>query len=175
MDRPIQSFWNPLPAGLALGALLLLAFLLTGHGINVTSVVAHLGAWAAGTVAPEAAQWNAYLGPLLAQPIPLAYWPAWEVAGLALGGWVSSLSANRFRARVDGVAGAPADSQFGARLVWAFAGGVLAGFGARIARGCTSSIGLSGSATLAVAGFVFLAGFFAAGLAASRLLRRVRK
>ncbi|MCO5126333.1 MAG: YeeE/YedE family protein [Rhodobacteraceae bacterium] len=37
------------------------------------------------------------------------------------------------------------------------------GFGSRLARGCTSGLGLSGGATLAVSGFVFLAGFFLAG------------
>jgi len=49
---------------------------------------------------------------------------------------------------------------------------VLSGFGARLARGCTSGVGLSGGAPLAVAGFVFLIGFFAGGVAISRLVRR---
>jgi hypothetical protein len=38
-----------------------------------------------------------------------------------------------------------------------------------LATGCTSGLGLSGSATLAVAGFVFLGGFFVAGLLVCRL------
>jgi uncharacterized membrane protein YedE/YeeE len=54
-------------------------------------------------------------------------------------------------------------------LLKALAGGVLAGFGARIAAGCTSGVGLSGSAVLGVAGFVFLGAFFVAGLVVSRL------
>jgi len=60
----------------------------------------------------------------------------------------------------------------GGRLVYAFAGGALAGFGARLARGCTSGLGLSGGATLAVAGFVFLLTFFAAGFVVSLAMRR---
>ena len=50
----------------------------------------------------------------------------------------------------------------------ALAGGIFAGFGARIAAGCTSGVGLSGAAVLSVAGFVFLGAFFVAGLIAAR-------
>lgn len=80
---------------------------------------------------------------------------------------IASSGCGRFRARVDG---APRLSR-GTRMVMAFARGTLTGFGARLARGCTSGLGLSGSAPLAVAGFVFLIGFFAAGVVISMLLR----
>ena len=50
---------------------------------------------------------------------------------------------------------------------------LLAGFGARLARGCTSGLGLSGGAALAVGGFVFLMAFFIAGFAVSYLTRRI--
>ena len=49
-------------------------------------------------------------------------------------------------------------------------GGLLAGFGARIAAGCTSGLGLSGAAVLSLAGFTFLGTFFAVGLLASRFM-----
>ena len=45
---------------------------------------------------------------------------------------------------------------------FAVGGGMLSGFGASLAGGCTSSLGLSGGATLAVAAFVFLIAFAAA-------------
>jgi uncharacterized membrane protein YedE/YeeE len=54
----------------------------------------------------------------------------------------------------------------------ALIGGLLAGFGARIADDCTSGMGLSGAATLGVAAFVFL-GFFVTGLIVSRLVKGV--
>jgi uncharacterized membrane protein YedE/YeeE len=59
------------------------------------------------------------------------------------------------------------------RLGLALAGGILSGFGARVAAGCTSGLGLSGSAVLATAGFVFLIGFFGAGLMTGFLTRRL--
>ena len=57
-------------------------------------------------------------------------------------------------------------------MALALGGGVLTGFGARLARGCTSGIGLSGGATLAVAAFLFLIAFFIAGIVASCIVRR---
>ena len=84
------------------------------------------------------------------------------------GGLASSLISGRFRATIErGPNTTPAR-----RLVTALAGGVLVGFGARLARGCTSGLGLSGGATLAVAAFVFLIAFFAAGFVVMRLVRR---
>jgi uncharacterized membrane protein YedE/YeeE len=59
------------------------------------------------------------------------------------------------------------------RVTKALIGGFLAGFGARIAGGCTSGLGLSGAATLGVAAFVFLGLFFATGLIVSRLVKGV--
>lgn len=52
----------------------------------------------------------------------------------------------------------------------AFFGGTVAMFGARLADGCPSGHGLSGSMQLAVSGFVALACFFAGGILVTRLL-----
>ena len=58
----------------------------------------------------------------------------------------------------------------GKRIATAFVGGVLARFGSRVAAGCTSGLGLSGGATLAVSAFVFLALFFVTGIVVSRIM-----
>ena len=57
------------------------------------------------------------------------------------------------------------------RPITALCGGILAGFGARVAAGCTSGLGLSGAAVLSLAGFTFLSTFFAVGLLVSRFLK----
>jgi uncharacterized membrane protein YedE/YeeE len=162
-----RPFWPPLAAGIVLGLVLLASFLITGHGLGAsgffTRLAAALGQWAA----PAASEANAYLGPYL-NGSPLSGWITWEVIGVVLGGLIGSLSSGRFRPMVERGSRAGA----GRRLLFAFAGGVLVGFGARLARGCTSGIGLSGGATLAVAGFVFLIFFFAAGFVTMRLVRR---
>lgn len=163
-----RPFWPPLVAGIALGAVLFLAFAITGHGLGASGFFTRLAALAGSALAPEAARANAYLGELAKLANPLAAWITWEIAGVVLGGLTGSLIGRRFRPTVEAGAGVPASR----RLAWAFAGGILVGFGSRLARGCTSGLGLSGGATLAVAAFVFLATFFAAGFAAMTLMRR---
>ena len=88
--------------------------------------------------------------------------------GALIGGLLSAATSGRFRVRVDG----PTRVTPAGRLAFALAGGLLSGFGARLARGCTSGLGLSGGAPLAVAAFLFLIGFFVVGIVAGFLLRR---
>ena len=86
---------------------------------------------------------------------------------MAIGALVSAWLAGRIRIQMDG-------GKFlgGARRPFtALIGGVFAGFGARVAAGCTSGLGLSGAATLSLAGFVFLCTFFATGLVVSRIYK----
>jgi hypothetical protein len=168
-SRPVRPFWPPLAAGIALGLVLLLTFVLTGHGLGATGATTRLTAWLGSTVATQATAANGYLGPMVADGNPLPSWITWQVIGVALGALVASFSAGRFRVQFDGQRSVGT----GKRLVTALLGGLMAGFGARVAAGCTSGLGLSGAATLAIAAFVFLATFFAAGLLVSRLVKGV--
>jgi uncharacterized membrane protein YedE/YeeE len=162
-----RPFWPPLAAGVALGLVLLLTFVVTGHGLGASGFFTELGAFVAGSVAPEATAANTYLGPYLEGPA-FRGWISWEIVGLFAGALAGSLASGRFRPGVERGAGVAV----GQRLGWALAGGILVGFGSRLARGCTSGLGLSGGATLSVAAFVFLIAFFAAGFAAMALVRR---
>ena len=58
------------------------------------------------------------------------------------------------------------------RYVLALAGGILTGIGARLARGCTSGLALSGGAVLSVGAFVFMMSVFAAGFIGAYFMRR---
>lgn len=164
-ELPERPYWPNWVAGLALGVVLLLTFVLTGHGLGATGFTTRLSAWLGDVVLPKWTSGNDYLGPFLEDGPVLASWITWQVLGVFAGGLVSAFLAGRMHWRIEGEASA---GRVG-RLLKALAGGVLAGFGARIAAGCTSGVGLSGSAVLGVAGFVFLGAFFAAGLIASRL------
>lgn len=168
-DDAVKAFWPPLLAGIALGLVLLLTFFLTNHGLGASGAATHMVAGAGLSLAPEATRANSYLGPVVADGNPMGSWMTWEVLGIALGGAVAAFMAGRFRVQLDGAHSVGAAS----RLVKALLGGVLAGFGARIAGGCTSGLGLSGSAALGISAFVFLALFFATGLAVSRVVKGV--
>jgi uncharacterized protein len=60
----------------------------------------------------------------------------------------------------------------GARLAVAFLGGVIIMYGARMAGGCTSGHGISGSLQLALSSWVFFLTLFAFGIATALLLFR---
>ena len=163
----IKPFWRPAVAGIALGLVLLLTFMLSGHGLGASGAASHLVADVAVRIAPDATRANAYLGPMVADDAPAVTWISWEVLGIAIGALVSAFLAGRFRVRLDRVQ----SSSSRQRLIKALLGGVLSGFGARVSAGCTSGLGLSGAATLAIAAFVFLGLFFATGLIVSRLVK----
>jgi uncharacterized membrane protein YedE/YeeE len=167
--RPIKSFWSPLLAGVALGLVLLLTFVLTGHGLGATGATTRVTAWLGLTLAPQATQANAYLGPMVQGGNPVASWITWQVIGVALGTVFAAWLGGRFRLQLDGARSIGTAK----RLLSALFGGILAGFGARVAAGCTSGLGLSGAATLGLSAFVFLGLFFASGLIVSRLAKGV--
>lgn len=170
MTYPPRPYWHPLPAGILLGLTLLLTFLLTGHGLGASGFFTRLSVAVSDWLAPAWTAANGYFGLFVGgEESPLLAWISWEAVGLLLGALGGSLTGGRFRGMVERGPRTGA----GRRLVHAFAGGILVGFGARLARGCTSGLGLSGSATLAVAGFVFLIGFFLAGFAVSAATRRM--
>jgi uncharacterized membrane protein YedE/YeeE len=169
MQSTIRPYWRPLFAGIALGVVLLLTFLLTGHGLGASGFFTRFTAWLGGDVARPLTEANAYLGPFLkAASDPLASWISWEIIGVMLGALAAALSSGRFRFKIDGAT----NLGLGGRIALAVGGGILTGFGARLARGCTSGIGLSGGAPLAVAAFLFLIGFFVSGIAISYVVRR---
>ncbi len=169
MRRNPRALWNSHLTGAILGLVLLLTFVLTGHGLGASGFTTSLAANAAHAVAPAATAGNDYFGPMFEDGSnPLNAWITWQMIGVALGAAAAAFLAGRFRWQVDG----PRRFGYAPRLLLALSGGLLAGFGARISLGCTSGLGLSGAATLATAGFVFLIGFFAAGLVGGFALKK---
>ena len=164
-----RPFWPPLVAGFALGFALLVTFLVSGHGLGASGFVTRFAVQVSDWVAPQATADNSYFGPFMAAGAPLVSWITWESIGVLIGAFIGARTAGRTSVQIER---GPQASRM-QRFVLAFVGGALTGFGARLARGCTSGLGLSGGATLAVAGFVFLAGFFIAGFVVSMLARRV--
>ena len=165
--RQPAPYWNPLIAGILLGIVLLSTFLFTGHGLGATGFTTRLTAWFGMYLMPAATNANEYLGGMVEEGRPLDAWISWQVAGVALGALLSAFFAGRIAVKLDG-------KQFlggSKRPLTALFGGLLAGFGARIAAGCTSGLGLSGAAVLSLAGFTFLGTFFAVGLLASRFMK----
>jgi uncharacterized protein len=169
MSAGPQPLWNPYVAGTLLGLGLLMTFVLTGHGLGASGFTTSLAAVGAHTVAPAVVESSSYFGSMFeGGNNPLNSWITWQVIGVAIGALIGALSAGRFRWSIDG----PTRLGRAKRLGLALVGGMIAGAGARIALGCTSGLGLSGSATLATAGFLFLMGFFVTGAAFGLIMKR---
>jgi len=171
IEKKVQEgpapYMNPLLAGILLGVVLLATFVITGHGLGATGFTTRLTAWIGMYVAPVATNANDYLGGMVDEGKPLNAWISWQVFGLAIGALISAFLARRIQFKLDG-------GKFlgGSKRPWtALIGGILAGFGARVAAGCTSGLGLSGAAVLSLAGFTFLGTFFAVGLLMSRFMK----
>jgi hypothetical protein len=170
MNVEPKPLWKPHAAGALLGLGLLLTFVVTGHGLGGSGFTTALSAAGADLIAPGITAGNAYLGPMVEEGSnPLDAWITWQVIGVAIGALIGAVSARRFRFSVDG----PTRLPNAGRLSMALVGGIIAGVGARISLGCTSGLGLSGAATLATAGFVFLGGFFISGAIFGLLTRRL--
>ena len=162
-----EPYWNPLLAGILLGMVLLSTFVITGHGLGATGFTTRLTAWIGMYLAPISTSANDYLGGMVEEGNPLNAWISWQVIGVAFGAFISAYLAHRIGFKMDGgkfLGGSK-------RPITALLGGILAGFGARIAAGCTSGLGLSGAAVLSLAGFTFLGTFFAVGLLVSRFMK----
>lgn len=168
-NRQAHGFWPPLAAGIGLGLTLMGMFLFTGHGLAASGFFTRLAVWLSDIANPAWAETNNFFSSYFVNGHPLKGWISWEIAGVALGALAGSLTTRRFKLKIERGprTGVPL------RLALALGGGVLTGFGAELARGCTSGLGLSGGATLGVAAFVFLLAFFAAGLLLSALTRRL--
>lgn len=157
---------NPYLAGVLLGLVLLGSFLVLGAGLGASGGLARLGAYGLSCVAPTHTLESAYFGRW--GESPLEYYLVAMLLGTFLGGLLSAVLGRRVELGVErGAACSP-----GLRLGYALAGGVFSGFAARLARGCTSGQGLSGSALLLTGSMVFLVCMFASGYATAYLVGR---
>jgi hypothetical protein len=168
----MTRYSDPYLAGVGLGLVLLTAYVVVGHGIGASggfaTMVATGTATAVGTARATA---SPVLAPYLAQGLatPLTDWFVLELVGVAIGGFCSAWLAGRVSSRTEH--GPHINST--QRIYTAVAGGVLMGFGAKLARGCTSGQALTGGALLAAGSWIFIATCFASGYLVAPAVRRL--
>lgn len=168
--REPRPYADPYLTGIALGLVLLLAFVVMGRGLGASGAFASTAAGAVAAVAPAQARANPYFARYLdGSSGPWLDWLVIEVVGVAIGGFLSALLAGRLRAAVErGPRIAPPT-----RLMMAFVGGAIMGLGAVLARGCTSGQALTGGALLSVGSWGFILGAFGAAYLVAPLARRL--
>ncbi len=161
-----KPYSNPYLAGVGIGLVLLAAFVLVGRGLGASGAFSSVVASSVRAVAPAHGANNAFYE-AYAQPL-LRDWLVLEVIGIVLGGLVSALLAHRLSWSVERGAGITNRT----RMLFAFSGGVVMGLGAKLARGCTSGLGITGGALLSVGSWIFVLAAFAAAYAIAPLMKR---
>jgi uncharacterized membrane protein YedE/YeeE len=164
-----RAYADPYLAGACLGVVLLAAFVITGRGLGASGAFATTAAGLSHAVAPAATEANPYFARYLAGDGPWRDWLLFEIAGVALGGLASAWAAGRLGGEIE----RGPRARRPARLVLAFAGGVVMGLGAVLARGCTSGLGLTGGALLGVGAWGFMIAAFAGAYLAAPVWRRM--
>lgn len=96
------------------------------------------------------------------------------LAGLVVGGFLSAATSGGWTPFWDlGMFDASVGWGPAGKLAWMFAGGLLIGFGTRLAGGCTSGHGIFGVANLERASIASTLSFMAAGIVATHFVYRV--
>jgi len=165
-----RPFMNSYLAGVLLGVVLFLSVLLTGDGLGASGAVQRVLAGVLDWIVPGHVDTSAYLVNYAGGDAnPWSHWIIFLALGTIVGGFISGLIGRRVYTEI--VKGPRISNA--TRLWAALIGGTLVGFGARFARGCTSSQGLSGSALLSVGSWIFMTMFFIGALVAAPFVKRL--
>lgn len=165
-DTP--RYWNNWVAGTALGVVLWLSFLLTGNGLGSSGGLHRAVTWVIDLVAPLHVDRTPYLAKMAGlDRAPLHNWLVYMVVGVLVGGLLSGWRHGRLKVETR------RGPRIGARQrwLWAFVGGAIMGYGARMARGCTSGQALSGGAVLSVGSWAFMFAVFGGAYLVAWFLR----
>ena len=165
--------WSPYVAGIVIGLLQIPAFLLIETALGASSSYVTVGGLIASWMDPSIVKID-----YVARHVALTgknWWQVALVAGIAIGALISMKFSGAKRQPVSPIwTRALGSASPARRYAVALAAGFIMLFGARIADGCTSGHGLSGTAQLAVGSMVAVAAMFAGGIAtALTLLRRI--
>jgi len=162
--------WSPYIAGAGIGIVSCLAFVLADRPLGCSTAFVKARGLIGKVISPKKTRTMEYYHEI----VPQVDWPFMIIPGIIIGAFLSASLSGTFQ-----IIWVPAlwASAFGnsviLRVAVALAGGVLLGFGARWAGGCTSGHGISGSIQLSLASMITAACFFIGGIAVAMLLYRV--
>jgi uncharacterized protein len=161
MDWLILERWSPYAVGIGIGILSWLSFLLLDKPIGCSTAFARSSGMFAKLLWRRKADQNEYYKMFA----PVIDWEWMLVIGVLLGGFLSALMSGTFRLELMSGIWIQRFGDTGMiRMFVALLGGILMGFGARWAGGCTSGHGISGVLQMAVSGWIAAACFFISGI-----------
>ncbi|MCL4805910.1 MAG: YeeE/YedE family protein [Anaerolineae bacterium] len=168
--RVAQPYVHPYAGGIILGLVLFATFFLTGNGLGASGGMNRFVVWIEDIFAPGHVDRTAYLTSMAGgETNPFDSWVVFVFVGLLLGGVLSGWVFGRSKFTTERGPRTPVR----VRWLFAFLGGAIMGYGARMARGCTSGQALSGGAVLSVGSWAFMFAVFAGGYALAYFVRKL--
>ncbi len=168
--RVARPYVNPYIGGVMLGLVLFAAFFFTGNGLGASGGMNRLLVVFEDALFPAHIDRTPYLISMAGgDRNPLENWVVFVTIGTIIGGFVSGYLHGRVK--VETIKGPRISVR--TRWVAAFAGGALMGFGARMARGCTSGQALSGGAVLSYGSWLFMFAVFGGAYLLAYFVRRL--
>ena len=165
-----RPYANPYLAGTLLGVVLFLSFYTTGGGLGASAALSHIQTGVLDWFAPAHVDRTAYFAEMAGgSRNTWDYTGVYMLVGALVGGLVSGLINRRVKLELRKGPNISTPT----RVVFALLGGAIMGYGARLARGCTSGQALSGGAVLSVGSWAFALSIFAAGYAMAWFVRRL--
>lgn len=169
-NRPSQPYANPYLGGVLLGLVLFASYFITGNGLGASGGLSRIAAFVEDLIAPGHIDQVPYLIAMAGgQRNPLDSWIVIVTAGVLIGGFTSGVIHGRTKFETH--KGPNISNQ--TRWLFAFLGGIMFTYGARMARGCTSGQALSGGATLAAGSWVVMFSIFGGAYALAYFVRRL--
>jgi len=166
-----EPAWSPYLVGGLIGALVVLTLALAGKKIGASSAYSDGAGLIGRLVAPR----HIASLPYYRDSKPMIGWTLFFVVGAIIGSSIAAWSGgelNGLYLQDMWVARFGGDS-VALRTVFALAGGALMAFGARMAGGCTSGHGISGTLQLAVSSWISVICFFVGGIAVALMIYRL--
>lgn len=159
--------WSPYLAGAGIGVLSWLTFYFSDKPIGASSFYAHLAGFLGKLIAPRHTGALTYFKE---KPANVG-WEFVFVISIICGGAIAAVTGGEVTNEwLPPMWIARFGDNILLRAVVAFAGGMLMAFGARLAGGCTSGHGISGTLQLNLASWIAVICFFIGGIAVAMLL-----
>ena len=168
-SRPEKPYVHPFLGGALLGLVLFSSFFLTGNGLGASGGLNRIIVAVEDVFVPDHVDRTPYLLKLAGgDKNPLDDWIIPMVFGTLAGGFVSGWRNGRLKVETN------KGPNISVRTRWgmAFLGGAIMGYGARMARGCTSGQALSGGAVLSAGSWAFMMCVFAGAYAVAYFVRK---
>jgi hypothetical protein len=170
MEWLAMERWSPYAVGIGIGILSWLAFLLSDKPIGCSTAFARTS----GMIEKFFRGSKVHDKPYYKQFAPTIDWEWMMVIGIVLGAFFSSILSGQFSFEwIPSIWQAEAGGHIPTRWVVALLGGIIMGFGARWAGGCTSGHGISGTLQLAVSSWLAAICFFVGGIITAMFIYKV--